>query len=165
MKVAIIVALDRANGIGRDNALLCRIPEDLQFFKQTTMGHHLIMGRLTYESIGRPLPGRTSVVLTTKGRGELPQGVLVAQSLPEALAICRARGQEKVFITGGGKVYAEAIGIADEIIATRIDAAFDADTHFPPIDGQVWSLHSEEPWLESRKGLKYRLERYFRKVK
>lgn len=160
MRVSIIVAVDRENGIGKENALLVHLPEDLAFFKRTTLGHHIVMGRRTYESIGRPLPGRVSVVVTRSAATSLPEGVLRAESLDSALALCA--GDDEVFITGGAQLYAAAIERADRLIVTHIDAAFDADAHFPTIDASRWHCSEAGPWQQSKAGWRFRVCEYAR---
>ncbi len=137
--VVIVAAIGRNGVIGVDGGLPWRIPEDLARFKKMTMGHALVMGRTTFESIGRPLPGRSNIVLTHRPDWDQP-GVDKAGSLEEALAIAEARGQD-VYIAGGADVYEQALPIADAMELTEVDAAPDGDTFFPPVD---WSL-----WLET----------------
>jgi dihydrofolate reductase len=141
MKVAIIVAVSANGVIGRDNDLPWRLSADLARFKRLTMGHHLIMGRRTFVSIGRPLPGRTTVVLS-RGRPELPDGVLLASSLDEALALCS--GDDQVFVAGGAAVFAECLPRADRIFLTRLHADFEGDVFFPPFEETEWDLVNRE---------------------
>ncbi len=141
MKVAIIVAVSANGVIGRDNDLPWRLSADLARFKRLTMGHHLIMGRRTFASIGRPLPGRTTVVLS-RGRPELPDGVLLASSLDEALALCS--GDDQVFVAGGAAVFAECLPRAERVYLTRLHADFEGDVFFPPFEETDWDLVSRE---------------------
>jgi dihydrofolate reductase len=141
MKVAIIVAVSANGVIGRDNDLPWRLSADLARFKRLTMGHHLIMGRRTFASIGRPLPGRTTVVLS-RGRPELPDGVLLASSLDEALALCS--GDDQVFVAGGAAVFAECLPRADRVYLTRLHADFEGDVFFPPFEETEWDLVNRE---------------------
>lgn len=125
-----------ANGvIGRDNALPWRLPEDLAYFKRVTMGHPIVMGRRTYESIGRPLPGRTNIVVTHNRGFEAP-GCVVAHGLQEAWDA--ARGAEEVSIIGGTSLFAETLPIADRIHLTEVQADVEGDTFFPPFDRSAW---------------------------
>lgn len=119
--------------IGRGNTIPWHIPEELQWFKATTMGHALIMGRKTHESIGRPLPGRTTFVISRNPDRCFP-GCTNVQSLDQALALCT--GQEKAFIAGGAEIYALAMPLADTIILSILDKEIDGDTFFPPIPKQ-----------------------------
>lgn len=160
MRVSILVAVDREYGIGKANGLLVHLPEDLAFFKRTTMGRHLVMGRRTYESIGRPLPGRVTVVVTRQEGYPLPEGVQRASTLEDALSRCA--GEEEVFVTGGAQLYATALARADRLIVTHIDAVYDADAHFPAIDGARWRCVQEGAWQQSRAGVRFRVNIYER---
>ena len=142
------MAIADNNAIGKDNALLWHISEDLKFFKRTTMGCPVIMGRKTFESIGRPLPKRTNIVVSRAGY-EAPEGVVVVPSLDEAFAAASAPvivdGVEstpsKAFVIGGGQIYAQALSLADRLIVTHVHTVIeDADTFFPAIDLSVWSV-------------------------
>lgn len=128
----------RNNAIGRDNRLLWHLPDDLKHFRETTMGHYMVMGRRTYESIGRPLPGRTTIVLSREGGIAPMPRLLRASSIEEALALPPAG--EEVFVLGGAKVYQQTIGIAERLVVTRIDADFEADAFFPSINPSEWQL-------------------------
>lgn len=154
--LSIIVAVAQNGAIGRDNGLLWHISEDLKYFKATTTGHPVIMGRKTYESVGRPLPGRRNIVLT-RGGLEIPQiknpqttSMEVVDSLEKVLEI--AAGDEEFFIMGGGILYNATFGLADKLYITRIFAAAeDADTFFPDVNEEEWIvvkegevLHDEE---------------------
>lgn len=137
--IATIVALDEKNGIGRDGGMLCHLPNDLKHFKETTVGHTVIMGRRTYESLPKgALPNRTNVVVTSDSADNYP-GCIVVRSVEEALEL--AKNEETVFIIGGGKLYASTIHLADQLYLTRIHHTFeDADTFFPEIDLTDWKL-------------------------
>ena len=150
-KIVLVVARARNGAIGRDNALPWHLPEDLRHFKATTMGGTLLMGRRTFESIGRPLPGRRTVVLTRDADWSYP-GVERAGSLDEALARCADLAE--VFVVGGAQVYAEALPRADRIVVTEVDAEVDGDAFFPATDPARWRCVSEAPAV-SRTGLRY----------
>ncbi len=141
MRLSAIVAMAANRCIGRDNALPWRLPADLKRFKQLTLGHTLVMGRRTYESIGRPLPGRTTVVVTRQA-GYAPEGVRVAHSVEQALAL--AEGSE-VFIAGGADLYQQTLGRVDRLYLTRIERDYAGDTFFPEVDLSRWRLITEEP--------------------
>lgn len=141
MTLSAIVAMASNRCIGRDNALPWRLPEDLQHFKRLTMGHTLVMGRKTYQSIGRPLPGRTTLVVTHQPDWRA-EGVQVVHSLEEALA--RAEGHE-VFIAGGAQLYAQALPHVRRLHLTLLEHPYEGDTFFPPLDLSAWRLVSEEP--------------------
>lgn len=137
----LIAAVARNGAIGKDNALLWRLPEDLKFFKRTTLGCPVIMGRKTFESIGRPLPGRRNIVVTRNTAWQ-HDGVDVAHTLEEARAL--AASEPRVFVIGGGELYAQALPVADELILTEVDADFEADTFFPSYDRTAFTEVSRE---------------------
>lgn len=133
--ISLIVARSRGGVIGSNGALPWHFPEDLKFFKQTTMGHPVIMGRHTWESIGRPLPGRKNIVLTRDKNYEAP-GATVVSSLEDAIKLFKP--DETVFIIGGAKLYAQALPLVDTAWVTEIDADFEGDTFFPDLNPQEW---------------------------
>lgn len=143
MKLSIIVAVAENGVIGRDNRLPWRISADLKRFKSLTLGHHLLMGRKTFQSIGRPLPGRTIIVLS-RGTPELPAGVEIAGSLVEATALARAAGETETFVAGGAAIYAEALPRTDTLYLTSVAATIEGDTHFPDWNRGEWQLFSVE---------------------
>lgn len=136
MRVVIVAAVARNGVIGVDGRLPWRIPEDLSRFKDLTMGNALVMGRATFESIGRPLPGRSNIVLTRRA-GWSHDGVETATSLDEALEIAERRNQD-AFIAGGAEVYRAALGRADRMELTEVDAQPEGDTLFPAVDWSRW---------------------------
>ena len=140
-RISLIVAMAANRVIGRDNALPWRLPDDLRRFKRLTLGHTLVMGRKTWESIGRPLPGRAILVVTRQERYDTPAGVSVARSVEEALEI--AQGDE-VFIAGGEEIFRQTIGRADRLYLTRIDKDFPGDTFFPEFDPERFRLVERE---------------------
>lgn len=142
MTVSCIAAMAENRVIGSGGALPWRLPSDLAHFKRITMGHAVIMGRRTWESIGRPLPGRRSVVITRRRDYAVPEGVTVAASLDEALERCR--GEEEVFVIGGGEVYAQAVPRSDRIHLTVVHADVPGDVFFPELDPEEWALIREE---------------------
>ena len=143
MAVSLIVAVSENGVIGRDGGLPWRLSADLKHFKKTTMGHHLIIGRRTWDEVGKPLPGRTMLVVT-RSRHFAPEGVHVAHSLEEALDI--VRDDDEPFIGGGAHIYRMALenDIVDRIYLTRIHAKVEGDTFFPDIHLDDWELVSEE---------------------
>lgn len=141
MKVSIIVAVADNGVIGRDNDLPWRLPADLKRFKGLTMGHHLIIGRRTWESVGKPLPGRIMVVVTSRP-GEDVDGVRFVRSVEQALEV--ATGDDEVFIGGGSGIYRAMLGLADRIYMTRVHAEPEGDAFFPEFDESVWSIVSQE---------------------
>lgn len=141
--VTIVVAMTPDRVIGRGGDLPWKLPADLARFKRLTIGHPLVMGRKTFDSIGRPLPGRTSIVLSRDGAFR-PTGGLAATDLHQALAMASGcPGGEEVFVVGGGEVYAQALPVADRILATLVEASISGDAWFPEMDDQ-WRLHSRE---------------------
>ncbi|WP_120489705.1 dihydrofolate reductase [Bergeyella cardium] len=132
----IIVAMGRNNAIGKGNQLLWHLPKDLKHFKELTSGHPIIMGRKTYESIGKPLPNRTNIVVSRK-KDWFQEGVLIVGSLKEALKFAK-KIDENIFIIGGGKVYEQTINLADKLEITLVDAEIDGDTFFPKINPEKW---------------------------
>ncbi|MGZ4600204.1 MAG: dihydrofolate reductase [Oryzihumus sp.] len=138
MSVTLLAAVGANRVIGRDNDLPWRLPEDLAHFKTVTMGHTLVMGRRTFDSIGRPLPGRRIVVVTRQPDWSR-EGVAVAHSLPEALRIAVADGDTEVFVVGGGQIYAEALPVATRLLLTEVEQSPEGDTLFPEVDGADWS--------------------------
>ncbi len=140
MIVTLLAAMDQNHGIGYQNRLPWRLSADLKHFKAITMGHHLIMGRKTYESIGRLLPGRTMIVLSRQAdyARQLPEGSLLARSLEEALELAEKQGESEVFVIGGGEIFRQALRLADRIYLTRVQAAVQADTFFPGFEEGEW---------------------------
>jgi dihydrofolate reductase len=146
-KLAIICAMSLNRVIGRHNQLPWHLPADLQFFKRTTLGKPIIMGRKTYESIGRPLPGRTNIVITRQQHLDY-DGVHLATSLPMAIdkaqQAARARDQNEFFVIGGADLYEQALPLAQALYITQVQAHIDGDAYFPEWDKSAWQLaHSE----------------------
>ena len=139
--VSIIVAIAQNGTIGDKNSLLWHIKEDMRFFRTTTSGHAVIMGRKTFESLGsKPLPKRTNIVITRQD--VVFEGALTAHSLEEAIRM--ADGDEEIFVIGGAQIYAEALKVADRMYITRVEYDYDGDTSFPAIDFSQWRLVAEE---------------------
>ncbi|MGW8250106.1 MAG: dihydrofolate reductase [Anaerolineales bacterium] len=141
MIVSIIAAVDERGGIGVQGGLPWHLSSDLKRFKKLTMGHHLIMGRKTYQSIGRPLPGRRMIVVT-RNPDYSAQGCRIAHSLDEALEYSRLNGESEVFIIGGGEIFRQALQSADRIYLTRVHAVTEADTFFPDLDQDGWRVQT-----------------------
>lgn len=147
MRISIVAAIARGRVIGRDNAIPWRIPEDARRFRATTIGHPVVMGRRTWDSLPdrfRPLPGRRNVVLSRDPGWHAP-GAERAGSLDEALEL--VEGATRVFVIGGADVYAAALPIADDLLLTEIDAEVDGDTVFPPFDAADYEETSRETLL------------------
>ncbi|CAB3654228.1 dihydrofolate reductase [Trinickia soli] len=141
--LTILVARARNGVIGRDNQLPWHLPEDLAFFKRTTMGAPIVMGRKTHESIGRPLPGRRNIVVTRDAQRRF-EGCEMATSIADALALAGKDGAPEAFLIGGTQLYAEGIGFADKLVITEIDADVEGDATFPAPDPAQWEAVSRE---------------------
>ncbi len=149
MNISLIVAADENNGIGKDNQLLCYLPADLKFFKHLTTGHHMLMGRKTYDSIGKPLPNRTSLVIT---HAMLTiEGCHVFNTIEAGIAFAREHKEPDLFIIGGQSIFAQSIQYADTVHLTRIHHIFMADTFFEELSPSEWTLTRQEPHVADEK--------------
>lgn len=148
MTISMIAAVAENNVIGKDNSLPWHLPTDLKYYKQTTLGHHIIMGRKNFEAIGRPLPKRTNIIITRK-ENYTAEGCIVVNSLREALQA--VQNDEEPFIIGGGEIYKMALPYADRLYITRIHETFDGDVFFPDFDKQQWILKSREDHKADKK--------------
>jgi dihydrofolate reductase len=138
LPLAIVVAMNRSRVIGLNGELPWHIPEDLRHFRRVTMGHAILMGRTTHESIGRALPGRTNVVITRQ-KGAHFEGCQVANSIEEAIEIARSGGDDEPRIIGGGTIYEQALGMITKLFITEVDLVVEGDTFFPQIDWSEWT--------------------------
>lgn len=144
MKISIIAAIGKHNELGKNNALLWNLPNDMTYFREKTRGHIIIMGRKTFESIGKPLPGRQNIVITTDPHYH-QTSVTVAHSYEEALTLCDFENYpDEVFVIGGAQIYTQALPTAQTLYITHVDGTFEADTFFPKIDTAVWTEVSRE---------------------
>lgn len=144
MRISIIAALASNNVIGRNNQIPWRLSTDLKRLKALTMGHHIVMGRKTFESIGRPLPGRVNVVITRQA-DFAPEGVVVVHSLEDAIQIAVSARDDETFVAGGMEIYQQAIHRADRMYLTRVHAEVEGDTFFPDFDDvSEWKLTDSE---------------------
>ncbi|MDZ4202122.1 MAG: dihydrofolate reductase [Gallionella sp.] len=160
-EISIIVAMAKNRTIGVNNTLPWRCPEDLKRFKALTMGHHMIMGRKTFDSIGKPLPGRTTVVVTRDTALRI-EGCLMAHSLTEAITLCA--GDDEPFIVGGGDIYAQSLELANTLYVTEIQQDVDGDAHFPEFDNAEWQeIAREVRTQETPQPLDYQFVTYQRK--
>jgi dihydrofolate reductase len=157
--ITLVVAIDAQRGIGVDNKLPWHLPEDLARFKRVTLGHPIIMGRKTFDSIGRPLPKRRNIVVTRNARWS-HEGVEVASSLEQAIALV---GAEEASIIGGAQIFGESMAIADRMIVTEIHHSFRCDTFFPPFDPAVWIETAREKHHSEANGYDYDFVTYERK--
>ncbi|MGV4415423.1 dihydrofolate reductase [Chryseobacterium sp. T1] len=140
--ITIVVAMGKNNAIGKDNKLLWHLPKDLKHFKNLTSGHPIIMGRKTYESIGKPLPNRTNIVVSGKNDW-FEEGILIVPSIKDALKHAK-KIDENVMVIGGGNIYEQTIEKADRLEVTLVDAELDADVYFPKINPKTWVKVAED---------------------
>ncbi len=163
MIVSLIAAVSDNGIIGRDGGLPWRLPADLRFFKLTTLGHTVIMGRNTWDELGKPLPNRRNIVVTRNKGREFP-GAERAPFLGTALAMAMA--EDEVFVIGGGKIYAEALPLADRMYLTHVHAEIEGDTRFPEWDPAEWEVTSEERHeADERHAHAFTIRRYDRREK
>jgi dihydrofolate reductase len=148
MNISIIVAVAKNNIIGKDNKLIWHLPADLKHFKSITSGHYVIMGRKVYESIGKPLPNRTNIVITRQ-KNYRAEGCIIVDSIDASLILITENSE--AFIIGGGEIYQQTIDLVQKIYLTRIDEYFEGDTFFPEIDLAKWNIISEEKYLADEK--------------
>ena len=135
-----IAAVAENNALGKNNDLLWHLPNDFKRFKLLTSGHHIIMGRKTFESFPKPLPNRTHIVISRQ-KNYLPDGCIVVPDIESAIAACPKN--EDLYIIGGGEIYKQCLAIADQLDITRVHHSFDADVYFPEIDSKIWQLSDE----------------------
>lgn len=158
-EIWLIAAVSDNNVIGRNNTLPWRIPEDLAHFKALTMGGTLVMGRRTFESIGRPLPGRATIVITRKP-GFAADGVAVARSPDAAIAMVHG---PRAFVVGGAEIYSQFLPLATKMFLTRVHGTFDGDTYFPAFAADDWLLVSTKRGAPSSRGPAFTFEIYERR--
>jgi dihydrofolate reductase len=156
--LTLVVAIDAQRGIGINNKLPWHLPEDLAHFKRTTSGHPIVMGRKTYDSIGRPLPNRRNIVVT-RNPAWRREGVEAVTSFGDALKLA---GDEEIMVIGGAQIFAEALPLADRLVVTEIGKTFDCDTFFPEIDPQQWKEVAREQHHSEQQGLDYAFVGYQR---
>lgn len=145
--LSILVAMDSQHLIGKDNKLPWHLPNDLKYFKQVTMGHTIVMGRKTFESIGKPLPGRKNIVIT-RNKNYHPDGCRVIHSITK---IKEMNDKEEIFIIGGAEIFKETLPIADRLYITEIHETFEGDTFFPEFNLSDWKLISKEKGIKDEK--------------
>ena len=151
-KIILIAALDQDRCIGKDNQLMWNLPGDLKRFKGLTTGHSVIMGRKTFDSIGRPLPNRRNIVISRNQLLKI-EGCEMAESLEAALTLCK--GEQKVYIIGGAQIYTQSIAIANEMELTRVEKSFHGDAFFPEWDSKDWNKSSSEKRPKEETGLDF----------
>lgn len=150
MIISQIVAVAENGAIGKDNDLIWRLPTDLKYFKEITTGHHIIMGRKNYESIGRPLPNRTSVIIT-RNKDYKAEGCIIVNSIEEALEVAKSNGETEAFIIGGGEIYRSSLDITQTIYYTEVHESFEADTFYPHLEENIWVETSREYHTKNEK--------------
>ena len=150
MIISLIVAASTNNAIGKNNQLLWHLPNDMKFFKNTTWGMPVVMGRKTFEALNKPLPGRFNIVITRQAGWKMP-GVVVANDLQNAIQKATETNCKEIFVIGGGEIYKEAIQSANKIYLTRVDAELEGDTFFPIIDETKWQLTQQMDFVADEK--------------
>ncbi|MFQ3305580.1 MAG: dihydrofolate reductase [Polaribacter sp.] len=148
--ITVIAAIAKNYALGKDNDLIWHLPADLKRFKKVTTGHYIVMGRNTYESIGRPLPNRTTIIIT-RNKNYFKEGCLIANSLEEAIEMAKEEAQ--VFIIGGAQIYKETIAkdLAEQLDITLVHNEFEADVYFPEIDTKIWKEVAREDFKADEK--------------
>ena len=148
--ITIIAAIAKNNALGKDNDLIWHLPADLKRFKKVTSGHHILMGRNTFESIGKPLPNRTTIIIT-RNKEYFKDGCLIANSIEEAIEL--VENKDEIFIIGGAQIYKETIekNLADRLDITLVHHEFEADVFFPEIDLTIWEEASRENFIADEK--------------
>lgn len=161
--ISILVAAAENNAIGKNNQLLWHLPNDMKFFKNTTWGMVVLMGRKTFESLGKPLPGRMNIVITSQATWNAGN-VTTASCLKDAIFKATNAGFKEIFIIGGGEIYKQSMDRADCIYLTRVHESFEADTFFPEIDPSKWELVSNENFAKDGKhAYDYSFQKWIRK--
>ena len=159
-RITIIAAIANNNALGKDNDLIWLLPADLKRFKQVTSGHHILMGRNTFESIGKPLPNRTTVIIT-RNNNYKAAGCIVVDSIEKALEV--SKNDDQIFIIGGAQIYKQAMesNWVDQLDITQVHHSFEADVYFPEIDSEIWEEISREDFSADKKNqYKYSFIRY-----
>ncbi|WP_077618507.1 dihydrofolate reductase [Bacillus sinesaloumensis] len=147
--ISLLVAMDKNRLIGKDNDLPWRLPADLAYFKRVTMGHPIIMGRKTYDSIGRPLPGRENIIVTRDTSYKM-EGCKVIHSIEEIVKM-RKESEQELFVIGGAEIFKEILPYSDRLYITEIEEEFEGDTYFPAFDKSEWKIISKEQGIKDEK--------------
>ena len=150
MKISQIVAISENRAIGKDNDLIWRLPADLKHFKEVTMGHCMLMGRKNFESIGRPLPGRTTIIVTRDTNYKM-EGCHVVNSIESGIELAKSLNEQELMVIGGGEIYNQTLSITQKLYLTEVHERFDADTFYPEIDDKDWKLVEEESFQKDEK--------------
>lgn len=144
MRITLVVAKAKNNAIGKDNQLLWKLSADLKRFKNLTSGHYILMGRKTFQSLGKVLPNRTHVVITRNPDFSVPDGHYTFPAIEDAFVFCNKTGVDELFIIGGGQIYSETIHLCDRLEITEVDASPEGDTYFPEINPKIWEETGRE---------------------
>lgn len=147
--ISFLVAMDKNNVIGHNNDLPWELPLDLKFFREVTTGHTIIMGRKTFDAIGRILPERKNVILTRRDASEFPEGVVVIDDINEVYEWNKQNPEEEYFVIGGGEVFKQSFPYVDRLYITLIDHSFEGDVYFPKYNEDEWELTSEEKGIRN----------------
>ena len=158
-QIVLVAALSENHAIGKDNQLLWHLPEDLKRFRAMTLGHTVVMGRKTFESIGKPLPKRKNVVLSRNTNWLHPE-VLVYNDLEKAIAAC---AEETLMILGGAEIYSQSIPLADRLELTHVHSHFEGDAFFPAIDNNIWEAEHGERKTDAASGISYTFSKWLKK--
>ena len=162
MKITLVAAIASNNVIGKENSLPWNIPEDLKRFKQMTSGHTILMGRKTFDSIGRPLPNRQNIVMTKDENFER-EGIKVINDFDEALELIK-ESNEDIFVIGGSKIYELFEPVANSLAITRILKDFEGDAFFPDINWDLWQIEKEEKFFDEKSNIECKLIEYSKKA-
>ena len=162
MKITLVAAIASNNVIGKENSLPWNIPEDLKRFKQMTSGHTILMGRKTFDSIGRPLPNRQNIVMT-KDKNFEQEGIKVINDFDEALELIK-ESNDDIFVIGGSKIYELFEPVANSLAITRILKDFDGDAFFPDINWDLWQIEKEENFFDEKSNIECKLIEYSKKA-
>ena len=162
MKITLVAAIASNNVIGKENSLPWNIPEDLKRFKQMTSGHTILMGRKTFDSIGRPLPNRQNIVMT-KDKNFEQEGIKVINDFDEALELIK-ESNEDIFVIGGSKIYVLFEPVANSLAITRILIDFEGDAFFPDINWDLWQIEKEENFFDEKSNIECKLIEYSKKA-
>ena len=141
--ISLIVAASENNAIGKSNEMLWHLPQDLKFFKNTTWGMPVIMGRKTFEAVGKPLPGRTNIIVTTNPKWNA-ENTITTVSIEDAIKVAKETNAKEIFITGGGEIYRQTLPMADKVYLTRVHTVIDGDAFFPEMDLNTWEVFFEK---------------------
>lgn len=148
--ISLLYAMDKNRLIGRNNQLPWHLPQDLAYFKRVTMDHKIVMGRKTFDSIGKPLPGRENIIIT-RDKNYLCDGCKVLHSIDELLELSSSHKDEEIFVIGGAEIFKEILPFSDRLYITYIHHEFEGDTFFPPTNESEWKMISKEPGIKNEK--------------